>query len=142
MSDFELGIINAIISNFGEIVAACLFHLRQNAFRRIQHEGLQRQYNDQNDDSIKQATYMMCALAFVPTAEVPRVFDILVDHLPEAFLPVAEWFEVQLKMKRLTFLHAKAILCNFRSITFEEDPPEVVGHELHLAMNLNSGTST
>ena len=41
MSDFELAIINAATTKIGDIVHACLFHLCQNVFRRIQLEGLQ-----------------------------------------------------------------------------------------------------
>lgn len=53
ISDFELAIINTVKSHFGNIVKGCLFHLCQNVFRRIQAEGLQQQYNDKHDRSLK-----------------------------------------------------------------------------------------
>lgn len=98
MSDFELSIINAAKAVFGDIVNCCLFHLCQSAFRRVQSEGLQTRYNDENDRSIKEAMQMMCALAFVPAEKVPDYFDVLMDHIPQNFDVVADYFEV-LKFK-------------------------------------------
>ena len=93
MSDFELAIINAARATVGE-VSGCLFHLCQSVFRRVQSEGLQSAYNDVDDRSIKRATQMMCALAFVPVRDVPETFDMFVDQIPAAFGGVARYFEV------------------------------------------------
>ena len=65
-NDMCISIINAAQTYIGN-VRACLFHLCQSVFRRVQSEGLQEQYNDENDRTIKEVTQMMCALAFVPT---------------------------------------------------------------------------
>lgn len=95
MTDFELAIINAIKIHFpDEIIKLCLFHLCQSVFRRIQAEGLQQRYGDENDPTFREASKKMCALAFVPPADVPDVFDVLYDDLPEDFFPIANYFEV------------------------------------------------
>lgn len=78
MSDFELGIINALEAHFpNDSVSLCLFHLCQSVFRKIQSEGLQQQYRDQQDSSIRDTARSMCALAFVPPGDVPEIFDML-----------------------------------------------------------------
>ena len=94
MTDFELGIINAVKKEVKTNVKACFFHLRQSIYRRIQSEGLQQDYNDPNDRSIKIATQKMCALAFLPIEEVIDTFDDFYDEVPDSFLPIADYFEV------------------------------------------------
>lgn len=37
---------------------------------------------------------MMCALAFVPSKDVPLRFDEFIDEVPEEFVPITEYFEV------------------------------------------------
>ena len=64
MTDFELGIINAVRDEVKTQAKACFFHLRLNIFRKIQTEGLQEEYNDPDDRSIKIACQELCALAF------------------------------------------------------------------------------
>lgn len=68
--------------------------LSQSVFRNIQAEVLQQAYNNPEDRSIKTAAQMMCALAFTPTEDVANNFDLLMDDIPESFLPIAEYFEV------------------------------------------------
>ena len=58
-------------------------------------EGLQEQYNDEDDDSIQVALRMMCELAFVPSEDVPEHFDEIVNNFPDEFLPIADYFEVK-----------------------------------------------
>ena len=36
----------------------------------------------------------MCALAFVPSEDVPEVFDLFHNEIPEDFIPIATYFEV------------------------------------------------
>ena len=95
MTDFELSTINAS-KNYSNNVKTCFFHLCQNVFRRVQMEGLQGKYNDEDDDSIQMALRMMCALAFIPSTDVPAYFDEIANDFPEEFLPVADYFEVLL----------------------------------------------
>ena len=42
------------------------FHLGQSLYRRVQAEGLQKEYNNATDRSIREATHMLPSLAFVP----------------------------------------------------------------------------
>ncbi|CAI6367282.1 unnamed protein product [Macrosiphum euphorbiae] len=50
-------------------------------------------YNNPDDRSLKVYTHMMLALAFVPLAEVPRIFSLLENDAPEDLLPIFEYFE-------------------------------------------------
>ncbi|KAE9523275.1 hypothetical protein AGLY_016223 [Aphis glycines] len=50
-------------------------------------------YNDPDDRSLKMYSHMMLALAFVPLAEVPRIFSLLKNDAPEDLLPILEYFE-------------------------------------------------
>ena len=60
ISDFELAIISAVKNEFSiESVRLCFFHLCQSIYRIIQSEGLQQQYMDPNDDSIRKAAHSM-----------------------------------------------------------------------------------
>lgn len=75
--DFEPGIISAVTRIFLEDhIRACFFLLSQSVFRRVQHEGLQRLYNDEDDPQIRNATRQLCASAFVPVKDVKRVFGL------------------------------------------------------------------
>ena len=95
MTDLEMGIINAVKQHLPpESIRLCLFHLCQSVYRKIQTEGLQEQYGDKDDTSLREASKSMCALAFVPPEDVVDVFDTLYNELPEEFLPVANYFEV------------------------------------------------
>ena len=87
--------LNSVKIHFGDAaIRICLFHLHQIVYRKIQAKGLQQQYLDQQDPSIRNAFHKMLALAFVPLNDVPDVFDTLYDELPEAFLPIPDSFEL------------------------------------------------
>ena len=62
-------------------------------YRRMQSEGLQQQYMDPNDDSIRKAAHSMCALAIVPPEEVPEIFDKLYDEVSDSFISITNYFE-------------------------------------------------
>lgn len=94
ITDFELAVINAVVEVFGNIIRACFFHLRQAVHLHIQSEGLQTAYNDENDDSIRNAAHMLCAIAFVPMEFVNRAFDVVVRAVPRRFLVITEYFKV------------------------------------------------
>lgn len=59
----------------------------------MQHEGLQRQYNDPGDRSIKIGVHMICAIAFVPINNVQQCFEDLEAEIPEEVLPIYKYFE-------------------------------------------------
>ena len=81
MSDSEFGIINAVKAHFGDdVVSLCLFHLYQSVYCKNQEFGLQTQYQDEDDASIREAARSMCALDFVPPEDVLRVFDAFYDR--------------------------------------------------------------
>ena len=54
---------------------------------------MQMQYQDEDDASIREAARSMCALAFSPPEDVLRLLDAFYDGIPEAFVPVADYFE-------------------------------------------------
>ncbi|XP_043465180.1 uncharacterized protein LOC122500349 [Leptopilina heterotoma] len=115
MSDFELGIINAAEAKIGNVVRLCLFHLCQNVYRRVQSEGLQEMYNSNNDARIREAMRTMCALAFVPSDDVPEFFDLFIDQAPQEFVSVAEYFEI-------TYIRGKPARGRRRAIPARYDP--------------------
>ncbi|CAI6361521.1 unnamed protein product [Macrosiphum euphorbiae] len=94
MTDFEQSIINATKKIIGVEIHACLFHLCQSFYRRIQAEGLQSQYNNPENRSIKIAAQMTGALAFVPPEKVVETFDELLEKVPDDYMPIAEYFEI------------------------------------------------
>ena len=75
MSGFELRIINAFKAHFSDdVVSLCPFYLCHRVYRKIQEFGLQTQYQEEDDESIREAARSMCALAFVTPEDVLRVF--------------------------------------------------------------------
>ena len=94
MTDFEKGIINACQKIYPQVaVSCCSFHLGQSVYRQVQQRGLQAQYNDENDRSLRDAVHMLLALAFVPVNDVSATFELLRDDAPDALLPVLDYFE-------------------------------------------------
>lgn len=83
MSDFELAIVNAILSKFPGIdVILCFFHLKQSAYRHIQALGLQGAYNDANDTSVRDFCHMLAGLAYVPVRDVRNAYLALRPTAP------------------------------------------------------------
>ena len=70
------------------------FHLSRSVYPKIQAENLQQRYCDRNDSSIPQAAHSMCALAFIPPGDVPSVFNIFHNEIPEYFITIASYFEI------------------------------------------------
>jgi len=94
MTDFEQSIINATMKIIEVEIHTCLFHLCQSLYRRIQAEGLQSQYNDPENRNIKITAQMTGALAFVPPEKVVETFDFFLEQVPDEYMPIAEYFEV------------------------------------------------
>ena len=79
MIDFEQACINAIIRVFPHAaVYGCHFHLCKSIFRHIQSEGLQQRYMENED--FRTNMRMICALAFVPLADIVTSFEALSLH--------------------------------------------------------------
>lgn len=94
MTDFERGIITAGFAVFNDaVISCCFFHLGQSLYRRIQSEGLQTAYQDSADDTVRNQTHMLLALAFTPVPDVPRVFRKLNQSVVESLHPVMQYFE-------------------------------------------------
>lgn len=95
--DFELGLINAILEHFGDVIRNCWFHLHQIVHRHIQQEGLQIAYADAIDASIRNAAHLLCAVAFVPLEYVGQAFNLVAAEVPARFLPIIEFFKVNIQ---------------------------------------------
>lgn len=82
ITDFEKSIINVTKKIIGVEIHTCLFHLCQSVYRRIQAEGLQIQYNNPENRSIKLYTQTIDALLFFPPEKVIETFDALLEQVP------------------------------------------------------------
>ena len=82
--DFEKAAINSFqIIWYNTNVKGCFFHLTQNMWLKIQAEGLQSDYN--NDESvikIRLKIRHLPALAFVSPFDVRDYFETAIEHLP------------------------------------------------------------
>ncbi|KAJ8681367.1 hypothetical protein QAD02_017154 [Eretmocerus hayati] len=77
MADFEKAGINASAEVFPNAhVSCCFFHLRQSVYWHVQDEGLQQEYSDPLDRTLRDSIHMLLALAFVPENDVSQVFDL------------------------------------------------------------------
>ena len=72
-------------------VHGCLFHLCKSIFRRVQAHGFQQEYLD--DDNFRTNIRMIAALAFVPTADIIQLFDVLAQHCVGNEQPILDYFE-------------------------------------------------
>ena len=101
MTDYEQSIILAAKEVIGEEnIKCCLFHLCQNIYRHIQSEGLQARYRDPNDRTIKVASHMICALAFIPPDQVKDTFINIKEEIPEDLIPVYDYFGINYVLGR------------------------------------------
>ena len=92
--DFELAVSNAAEEIFPTAnVRYCFFYMGQSLYRQVQSEGLQAQYSNPDDRSLREATHMTLALAFVPTDDIEEVFNKLHDDVPDSFVPIIQYFE-------------------------------------------------
>ena len=83
MTDFKLAIINAYTAVFPGTVSGCYFHFSQIIYRRVQGDGLQDQYSDPLDRTVKWFTHMLVALAFIPEANVANSYAKLHRVCPQ-----------------------------------------------------------
>lgn len=66
--------------------------LPQSSYRKVQNVGLQDEYNDPQDRTVKITVHMMLALAFVPLEFVQGAFDDL-ERTARAVAPVLQYFD-------------------------------------------------
>lgn len=92
MFDFEVASRNALLRVFPDVdIKGCFFHLAQCVYRRVQDNGLQARYRDDQDFNLD--VKMIPALAFVPADDVEEAFESLVDHISADAQPILDYFE-------------------------------------------------
>jgi len=74
-------------------LTCCFFHLGQSVYRQVQALGLQRAYNDPDDETVRVYNHTMLALAYVPEAEVGQLFQLLSDDAPDCMTPLFKYFD-------------------------------------------------
>lgn len=74
-------------------VQFCFFHLGQALYRKVQKVGLQEQYNDPEDRTLKEAVHSLLALSFVPLDDLRDAYDELKETLPDELEPVKSHME-------------------------------------------------
>ncbi|XP_071853383.1 uncharacterized protein [Apostichopus japonicus] len=92
LTDFEVGAMNAIKTVYPEAnVQGCLFHLCQSIHRRVQSEGLQDEYI--NDNVFRSQVRLLAPLAFVPGAEVEDAFEHVSNRWGNHGRAILDYFE-------------------------------------------------
>lgn len=93
LTDFERGMITAFQREFPESRhSGCFFHLSQNIWKRVQNNGLVQKFKASSGIYFEHYKRIQ-ALAFLPPAEIPKGFEILLKELPEDFLPIVSYLE-------------------------------------------------
>ena len=67
------------------LASCCFFHIGQSLYRGVQQEGLETQYNDPDDRTLKEYVHMILSLAFVPVEDAESTFDSSRDACPDEF---------------------------------------------------------
>ena len=80
MIDFEKVAINALENNFISVINGCFFHLSQKLYRKVQAEGLSRNYQEIPEFALK--IKMLPILAFIPEMDVINCFNLLMQDFP------------------------------------------------------------
>jgi hypothetical protein len=92
MIDFETAMKSALEQTFPEAtVKGCLFHLCKIIYRKVQSEGLQELYT--NDENFRMNIKMIGALSFVPIEDTIQAFDALSDYAGEESQVILDFFE-------------------------------------------------
>ena len=79
--DFEKAVINSFQRVWQNTnVKCCLFHLTQSIWRKVQTEGLQSNYN--NDEGLTLNIRYLPALVFVAPLDVREYFEAAIEHIP------------------------------------------------------------
>ncbi|KAL7288255.1 hypothetical protein TKK_0017595 [Trichogramma kaykai] len=97
MTDFEKSIINACMEIHPNVsVSCCFFHLGQSIYKKIQEKGLAKTYCESENDYVGTWMHMFLTLAFVPVADVRRVYTLIVNDIKKdiykTILPVIKYF--------------------------------------------------
>lgn len=130
VTDFEKGILNACEKVYPDTpITCCFFHLKQSIYRKIQAFGLQTQYNDAENDTIRLQSHMIAALAFVPTDEVPRIFRLLYNDIDDELLPVMQYFEETYVIGKPARGRRKAVAPRYAPVIWNQYTAALVGDQ-------------
>jgi len=92
MIDYEVASRNAVLRVFPDVdVKDCFFHLAQCVYRKVQANGLQQKYIE--DEQFNLDIKMIPALAFVPEDAVEETFESLADNISADAQPILDYFE-------------------------------------------------
>ena len=92
MIDYEVASRNAVLRVFPDVdVKGCFFHLAQCYYRKVQANGPQQKYID--DEQFNLDIKMLPALAFVPEDAVEDAFESLADNISADAQPILDYFE-------------------------------------------------
>ena len=90
--DFEKAVINSFQHFWKSTnIKCCFFHLTQNIWRKLQAEGLQANYN--NDEEFGLKIRCLPALAFVAPMDVKEYFEAAIEHLATISQALVLYFE-------------------------------------------------
>lgn len=91
ISDFEKGSVAAAKNFFPTSeYKGCFFHLGQIIWRKVQSEGLSKEYGNSEEFSLQ--IRMIKTLAFITPDEIPTYFEELYKNLNNDARNIAKWF--------------------------------------------------
>jgi len=93
IADYEVAIHNAVRSILPDIhFQGCFYHLTQATWRKVQSEGLQCDYK--NDDDVRTFCGKLDGLAFLPPDDVKEGMAMLKEQVPENLLGLVDYFDI------------------------------------------------
>ncbi|KAG8237371.1 hypothetical protein J437_LFUL017440 [Ladona fulva] len=109
ITDNERGAIKAAKAEYPSAInKACLFHLGQCVWRRIQKPSLTVRYREDEDFCLKIRYFV--ALAFLPAADIPNAFDSIKNEFPEDAASFESWFEENYVVGRIQRTRGRHII--------------------------------
>ena len=88
--DYERAAINAVRTVYRDDDYSCFFHLSKNMYKRVRENGLSPLYLA--GQLFRTNIRMICAMAFVPVADIDQCFDELSQHCGENETPILDYF--------------------------------------------------
>ena len=80
MIDFEKASMNGLENNFISVINGCFFHLSQYVYRKVQAEGLARNYREDLKFTLK--IMILPSLSFLPEMDVINCLIFLLQDFP------------------------------------------------------------
>ncbi|KAI0986744.1 hypothetical protein GJ496_008016 [Pomphorhynchus laevis] len=91
ITDFEMGLINALKASFKSTMGGCTFHLGQAVYRKLQRCGISLPYY--NDENFGRLIKMLLNLTYSPPDRVPTFFSLISENLLLNYSYAAELIE-------------------------------------------------